>query len=114
MLILLNSNVYISGFYVICTVLFVANRRLCLLLRWDSTSLISKSSPGEFEKIFISHFGQSYLKGQVKGYTTWKCTLEYLQKKLDDQQDADEEEQDTDEQVKRKRIDYDLLGDPLC
>ena len=64
----------------------------------DSTSLISRSSPGEFEYIFTSNFGRNYLKGKVERYNTQKCTLEYLQNILDDQQDAnsDEGKQDTD------------------
>jgi len=81
----------------------------------NSTSLFSKSSLGEFENILIWHFGWDYLEGQVKGYTTQKCTLEYLQNILNDQQDsdsdkaeqdtdADEEEQDTNEQVKKREL----------
>ena len=104
-------------------IVFVADRRFMPSVQRNSASLISMSSPGEFENILISNFGQYYLKGQVKGYTTQKFTLEYLKNILDDQQDADsdekkqdtdadEEKQDTDEQVK-KRVDYDLLGESI-
>ena len=87
----------------------------------DSTSLISKSSPGDFEKMFTVNFDKSCIKGEVKDYTTQKCTLKDLQKeieKMDNQrQDADEEEEETDEEeeepdgkVKKRRIDYDSVG----
>ena len=98
-------------------ILFVANRFKPAVQPQNSASLSSRSTPGEFKNILISNFNQRHLKG----YTTQKCTLEYL---LDDQQDADsdekkqdtdadEQKQDTDEQVKKK-VDYDSLGDPLC
>ena len=83
----------------------------------DSTSLISRSSPSEFEYIFTSNFGRNYLKSKVERYNTQKCTLEYLQNILDDQQDADSDEgkQDTDadEDVKKQKVDYDELGESI-
>ena len=83
----------------------------------DSTSLTSRSSPSEFEYIFTSNFGRNYLKSKVKRYNTQKCTLEYLQNILDDQQDADSDEgkQDTDadEEVKKQKVHYDELGESI-
>ena len=100
----------------------------------DSTSLISRSSPGEFEYLFASNFGRNYLKTKVERYNAQKCTLEYLQNILDDQQDADSDEgkqdtdaddqqdadsdegkQDTDadEKVKKQKVDYDELGESI-
>ena len=83
----------------------------------DSTSLTSRSSPSEFEYIFTSNFGRNYLKSKVERYNTQKCTLEYLQNILDDQQDADSDEgkQDTDadEEVKKQKVHYDELGESI-
>ena len=79
----------------------------------DSTSLISRSSPSEFEYIFTSNFGRNYLRSKVERYNTQKCTLEYLQNILDDQQDAGKQHTDADKEVKKQKVDYNELGESI-